>query len=66
MITDDNIKEKVFKRLNSEFGGDLKNFSKCKELLTKIGQEKDDIEKEVSGLICYYLYYLSQKNVDYW
>lgn len=49
-MNNDNTKDRVIKKLNSEFGNDVKSLSKCEELVNRYAEEKETIEKEVTFL----------------
>ncbi|XP_068082045.1 RAD50-interacting protein 1 isoform X2 [Anabrus simplex] len=44
----DELKKRVYQKLNEEFGDDVKNISKCHELSKKLQEEKTSIEKSLS------------------
>lgn len=42
------LKQNVIKKLNAEFGKDVKNIGKSRDLYKRLEEEKSSIEKSVS------------------
>ncbi|XP_054257959.1 RAD50-interacting protein 1 [Macrosteles quadrilineatus] len=46
-MIENSVKKLVIEKLNKEFGNDITNLSKCKDLCKKLAEEKEKIEREI-------------------